>query len=82
MSNKKYSDSVWKEKLWGQIGEELKKSSRPIGCSWLALQLYVGQMHYPTLRPVTQVQYIANSYFQASFHPVTLKFSLHSPSVS
>jgi hypothetical protein len=25
-SNKKYSDSVWKEKLWGQIGEELKKS--------------------------------------------------------
>ena len=25
MSNKKYSDSVWKEKLWGQIGEELKK---------------------------------------------------------
>jgi hypothetical protein len=26
MSNKKYSNSVWKEKLWGQIGEELKKS--------------------------------------------------------
>ena len=26
MSNRKYSDSVWKEKLWGQIGEELKKS--------------------------------------------------------
>ena len=25
MSNKKYSDSVWKEKLWGQIGEELEK---------------------------------------------------------
>jgi hypothetical protein len=25
MSNKKYSDSAWKEKLWGQIGEELKK---------------------------------------------------------
>ena len=23
-SNEKYSDSVWKEKLWGQIGEELK----------------------------------------------------------
>jgi hypothetical protein len=22
ISNKKYSDSVWKEKLWGQIGEE------------------------------------------------------------
>jgi len=21
---KKYSDSVWKEKLWGHIGEELK----------------------------------------------------------
>jgi hypothetical protein len=28
MSNKKYSDSAWKEKLWGQIGEELKKSSK------------------------------------------------------
>jgi hypothetical protein len=26
MSNKKYNDSVWKEKLWGQIGEVLKKS--------------------------------------------------------
>ena len=26
MSNKKYSDSVWIEILWGQIGEELKKS--------------------------------------------------------
>jgi hypothetical protein len=26
MSNKEYSDRVWKEKLWGQIGEELKKS--------------------------------------------------------
>jgi hypothetical protein len=24
--NKKYSDSVWKEKVWGQIGEELNKS--------------------------------------------------------
>ena len=24
MSNKKYSDSVWKEKLWGQTGEEMK----------------------------------------------------------
>ena len=24
MSNKKYIESVWKEKLWGQIGEELK----------------------------------------------------------
>jgi hypothetical protein len=28
MSNKKYSDSVWKEKLGGQIGEELKKSGK------------------------------------------------------
>jgi hypothetical protein len=26
MSNKKYSDSVWKEILWGQIGEKIKKS--------------------------------------------------------
>jgi hypothetical protein len=28
MSNKKYSDSVWKENLLGQIGEELKKSHK------------------------------------------------------
>jgi hypothetical protein len=28
MSNKKYSDGVWKEKLWGQIGEQLKKSGK------------------------------------------------------
>ena len=28
MSNKKYGDSVWKEKLWGQIGEEFKKSGK------------------------------------------------------
>ena len=28
MSNKKYSDSVWKEKLWGQTGEELNKSGK------------------------------------------------------
>jgi hypothetical protein len=28
MGNKKYSDSVWKEKLWGQIGVELNKSGR------------------------------------------------------
>jgi len=26
MSNKEYSDSVWKEKLWGQIGEGLEKN--------------------------------------------------------
>jgi len=24
MSNKKYSDSVWKEKLWGQKGEKIR----------------------------------------------------------
>jgi len=27
MSNMKYSDSVWEEKLWGQTGEELKKKT-------------------------------------------------------
>jgi hypothetical protein len=27
-ANKKHSDSFWKEKLWGQIGEELKKSNK------------------------------------------------------
>jgi hypothetical protein len=26
MSNKKHSDNVWKEILWGQIGGELKKN--------------------------------------------------------
>ena len=36
MSNKKYRDSVWKEKLWGQIGEELKKSSK-FPCSLLRI---------------------------------------------
>jgi hypothetical protein len=28
MSNKKYSCSVWKEKFWGHVGEELKKSGK------------------------------------------------------
>jgi len=28
MSHKKYGDSVWKEKLWEQIGEELKKPGK------------------------------------------------------
>jgi hypothetical protein len=28
MSNKKYGGSVWREKLWEQIGEELKKSGK------------------------------------------------------
>ena len=28
MSSKKFGDSVWKEKLWGIIGEELKKSGK------------------------------------------------------
>jgi hypothetical protein len=27
VSSMQYSDCVWKEKLWGQIGEELKKSA-------------------------------------------------------
>ena len=26
MSDKKYSDSVWEEKLWGKIGEGWKKN--------------------------------------------------------
>jgi hypothetical protein len=32
MSNMKYSDSLWKEKLWGQIGEEFKKSCKVPMC--------------------------------------------------
>jgi len=35
ISNKKCSDSVWKEKLWGKIGEELKKSVT-FHCSFIA----------------------------------------------
>jgi hypothetical protein len=35
ISNKKYSDSVWKEKLWEQMGEELKKSGK-YQCSFIA----------------------------------------------
>jgi len=35
ISNKKYSDSVWKAKLWEQIGEELKKSGK-FQCSFIA----------------------------------------------
>ena len=35
ISNKKYSDRVWKENLWGQIGEQLKKSGQ-FQCSFIA----------------------------------------------
>jgi len=35
MSHKKYSDSLWKENLWGQIGEELKKRGN-FQCSFIA----------------------------------------------
>ena len=35
ISNKKFSDRVWKEKLWGQIGDELKKSGK-FRCSFIA----------------------------------------------
>jgi len=28
MSNKKYIDSVWKEKLWGKVGEDLEKPGK------------------------------------------------------
>jgi hypothetical protein len=35
ISNKNCSDSLWKEKLWGQIGEGLKKSGK-FRCSFIA----------------------------------------------
>ena len=35
ISNKKYSDSLRKEKLWGQIGEELEKIGK-FQCSFIA----------------------------------------------
>jgi hypothetical protein len=28
ITNKNYGDGVWKEKLWGQIGEKLKTSGK------------------------------------------------------
>jgi hypothetical protein len=28
MGNNKYSDSLWKEKVWRQVGEELNKSGK------------------------------------------------------
>jgi hypothetical protein len=37
MTNKKYSDSVWKEKLWGQISEELKKKLGKFQCFLLRI---------------------------------------------
>jgi hypothetical protein len=36
MANKKYSDSLWKEKLWGQIGEELKKNQEIVPMCFIA----------------------------------------------
>jgi hypothetical protein len=33
--NKKYSDSLWEEKLWRQIGEELKNVGK-FHCSFIA----------------------------------------------
>jgi hypothetical protein len=35
ISHKKYSDRLWKEKLWGQIGDELKWSGK-FQCSFIA----------------------------------------------
>jgi len=37
MSNKKHSDNVWKEILWGQIGGELKKKYRKFRCILLRI---------------------------------------------
>jgi len=39
MSNKKCSDSAWREKLWGQIGEELKISGE-FRCFYCAYRSY------------------------------------------
>ena len=41
VSNKKYSDSVWKEKLWGQIGDELKKQVSFSVCLQRVLPVFV-----------------------------------------
>jgi len=47
MSNKKYSDSVWKEKLWEQIGEELKKSGK-FQCFLLRILKLLSFYHHPS----------------------------------
>jgi len=40
LSNEKYSDSVWNEKLRGQIGEKMKKKSGNFQCFyWPILKL-------------------------------------------
>jgi len=43
MSSKKYSDSLWKEKLWGQIGEEMKKAGKFQLCILKLLPFYYHQ---------------------------------------
>jgi len=35
ISNKKYSNSVWKEKVWEKLGEELKKLGK-FQCAFIA----------------------------------------------
>jgi hypothetical protein len=45
MSNKEYSDSVWKEKLRGQIEEELNKSGK-FQCFFLLLILKLLLFYY------------------------------------
>jgi len=40
MSNRKYSDSDWKDKLWGQIGEELKRIRQVLMFFYCAFRSY------------------------------------------
>ena len=47
MSNKKYSDSVWKEKSWGQIGKDLKKSGK-FQCFVLRILKLLSFYHHPS----------------------------------
>jgi hypothetical protein len=50
MSNKKYSDGVRKEKLWGQIREQLKKSNK------LQLRILKFQSFYYHRSPNNELQ--------------------------
>jgi hypothetical protein len=38
MSNRKYSDNIWKEKLWGRIVEEFKQSGK-FQCSFVRISV-------------------------------------------
>jgi hypothetical protein len=56
ISNKKYSDSVWKEILWEQISEELKKLGK-FQCYFIAMvDEITARMHKEACRKIFAVR--------------------------